>query len=252
MIPPDIAELLEREAARINNPAFIAADPVQFPRQFSALPDIEITALLAAHLAWGNRKMICRDCRRLLDLMHDSPAQFVLSQAFEELPDNLNIHRTFFARSLKHMLRGLRTIYARFGSLDAFCTSLHIKGQPQAPWLLAKALNNQLAQANGGLTDPRCLPLNLHNTALKRLNMALRWLVRRDGIVDIGAWSSLTPADLYIPLDVHVGNTARALAITARRANDRRTTLEITDALRTIRPLDPTYFDFALFGLSLP
>lgn len=251
MIAPEIAEILESEAARINTPAFIDADPVQFPRRFEQLADVEIVSILASHLAWGNRKMICRDIERLLALMDHRPAQWVMDGAFEEVPDELNIHRTFFGRNLKHLLRGLRSILREHGSLDTFAASLRISGTDCAPWQLAAALNARMAEANDGCTDSRCLPLNLESTALKRLNMALRWLVRRDGIVDMGVWTSLTPADLYIPLDVHVGNTSRALGLTSRKANDRRTTEEITAALRSLRPDDPTYFDFALFGVGV-
>lgn len=250
MIDSETAALLEAEAARINTPEFVPADPVQFPRRFEDKADVEITALLAAHLAWGNRKMICRDIERLLALAEHLPAQWVRSGGFEDVADEQNIHRTFFGRNLKHMLRGLRRIYASHDSLDSFCGSLRLSGREGAPWLLAEALNAQMAEANG-CSDSRCLPLNLQSTALKRLNMALRWLVRRDGIVDMGIWESLTPADLYIPLDVHVGNTSRALGLTSRRANDRRTAEEITAALRTLRPEDPTYFDFALFGVGV-
>ncbi len=251
MIPADVAELLRREAARINSPEFIALDPVQFPRRYSDQADIEIVSLLAAHMAWGNRKMICRDVERLLAQMTPSPAAWVRNGAFESIPDDQNIHRTFFGRNLKHMLRGLELILNRYPTLDAWAATLDLRGKPDAPWLLAEALNRCLAEANGGQGDPRCFPLNLRSTALKRLNMALRWLVRRDGIVDMGLWRSLDPADLYVPLDVHVGDTARSLGLTSRRANDRKTTCEITEALRTLNPDDPALFDFALFGLGL-
>lgn len=247
---PEIAELLEREAARINSPEFIGADPVQFPRRFSRQDDVEIVALLASHMAWGNRKMICNDIERLLALMQGQPAAWVRNGAFEEIPDDRNIHRTFFGRNLKHMLRGLERILRRYPTLDAFAATLNLRGRESAPWLLAEALNQEMAAANG-CSDSRCLPLNLKTTALKRLNMALRWLVRDDGIVDLGLWKSLSPADLYIPLDVHVGDTARSLGLTSRKANDRTTTNEITSQLRSLRPSDPAVFDFALFGIGL-
>ncbi len=250
-VPDDIAELLESEAARINSTGFIAADPVQFPRRFSSQADVEIVSLLAAHLAWGNRKMICRDVERLLALMEHRPALYVAEGAFEELPDGLNIHRTFFARNLKHMLRGVRRIYAAHGSLDAFCRACGASHSAFPAWTLAAAMNHEMAEAGGGVGDSRCLPLNLNTTALKRLNMALRWLVRNDGIVDMGLWRSLTPAQLYIPLDVHVGDTARDLGLVTRKANDRRTVVDLTETLRTLRPDDPVYFDFALFGIPL-
>lgn len=251
MIDPEVALLLEREASRINSTGFIAADPVQFPRRYSDAADIEIVSLLAAHLAWGNRKMICRDIERLLEMMTPSPAAWVRNGAFESVADGQNIHRTFFGRNLKHMLRGLESILNEHPTLDAWASTLDLKGKECAPWLLAEALNQRMAAANGGSGDARCFPLNLKTTALKRLNMALRWLVRRDGIVDLGIWHSLEPADLYIPLDVHAGNTARALGLTTRKANDRRTTEDITAALRTLRPDDPAFFDYALFGLGI-
>jgi len=251
MMAPETAALLEREAARINSPEFIGADPVQFPRRYASQADVEIVALLASHMAWGNRKMICRDVERLLAQMGPEPSAWVRDGAYEDIADGQNIHRTFFGRNLKHLLRGLERIYAKYPTLDAFAATLHLSGRDCAPWLLAGALNAEIAEANGGVSDSRCLPLNLQATALKRLNMALRWLVRRDGIVDMGLWTSLSPADLYIPLDVHVGDTARALGLTSRKANDRRTTVEITEALRTLRPDDPALFDYALFGIGM-
>lgn len=251
MIAPEVADLLEREARRINSTEFIAADPVQFPRRFARQEDAEIVALLASHLAWGNRRMICRDVERLLDRMEGQPAAWVRDAAFEEVADSENIHRTFFGRNLKHLMRGLERIYSRYPTLDAYAATLGLKGREGAPWLLAEALNREMAAANDGREDSRCLPLNLKTTALKRLNMALRWLVRRDGIVDLGLWESLSPADLYIPVDVHAGNTARELGLTARKANDRRTCEGITLALRQLNPEDPALYDFALFGLGV-
>ncbi len=242
--------LLDSEAARINNPAFIDLDPVQFPRRFTALPDIEIAALLCSSIAWGNRKMICRNCDRMLALMGHDPYNYVMDRAYEDLPDG-NIHRTFFASDLRHFLRGLHAIYSRFGSLNDFARH-HRAGDDEFPsWRLVELINGELCAANEGRSDSRCLPLNLQQTALKRVNMALRWLVRNDGIVDLGVWNAITPAQLYIPLDVHVGDTARNLGLVTRKANDRRTTVELTQILRTLRPDDPVIYDYALFGIGI-
>ena len=251
-IDPQTAQLLEHEAARIHCPDFVTADPVQFPRRFDRKEDIEIVSLLGSHLAWGNRKMICRDIERLLDRMEGEPARWIREGEFESGSDDEKIHRTFFGRNLKHFCRGLQKILAENQTIDDFCRHIGA-AQTEAPaWALAAAMNQQMAEANDGRTDSRCLPLALDSSALKRLNMALRWLVRKDdGIVDLGVWDSLTPAQLYIPLDVHVGNTSRALGLTSRKANDRRTAVEITEALRSLRPEDPTYYDFALFGVGV-
>lgn len=249
----ETAELLLTEAQRINSPEFIADDPVQFPRKFvESKADAEITALLAAHLAWGNRRMICRDADRLISVMMDSqPHAWMMDEAYEEIDDSTNIHRTFFGRNLKHLMRGLRAIYSRHGTLDDFCRHCAAPTTELPAWHLAEAMNGVLAEANEGRTDSRCLPLNLRTTALKRLNMALRWLVRRDGIVDMGLWESLTPAQLYIPVDVHVGDVARELGLITRAANDKQTAIEITRQMRTIAPDDPALLDFALFGIGV-
>ncbi len=239
------------EAGRINTPAFIVDDPVQFPRRFERQEDIEIAALLAAIIAWGNRKMICRDAEKILDIMGDHPVDYVRDGAYEDLDPDMNLHRTFFVRNFQHLLRGLREIYRKYPNLDAFSESIRA-GESEAPaWHLVGAMNEIIAEANGGVRDSRSLPQNLKTTALKRINMALRWLVRDDGIVDLGIWRSIPKSKLFIPLDVHVGNTARQLGLISRKANDRLTTEQLTARLREWRPDDPTFYDYALFGIGI-
>ncbi len=249
-IDTDILEMLDTAARRINSPAFIADDPVQFPRRFDRLQDIEIAALLTATISWGNRKIICRDADRMLALMGHDPYLYLMEEGYEDLPD-ANIHRTFFTANLRHYLRGLRSIYTRYGSLQEMVRKECIAASPLPAWEMVEHINRYLAEANSGCGDSRCLPLNLHTTALKRVNMALRWLVRNDGIVDMGVWDCLTPAQLYIPLDVHVGNTARDLGLLSRKANDKQAAVELTDLFRRVRPEDPVWYDYALFGIGI-
>lgn len=246
-----IERLLFEAAARINVPQFIADDPVQFPHRFSSLPDIEISALLSATLAWGKRTMICRDCERLFDMMGASPYEWVMSDAVEALDPSQNIHRTFFARNLRHYVAGLRRIYSRYSTLQEFAADEGVAKSEFPAWHLAAALNREFKAANNGCTDSRCLPLSLQTTALKRLNMALRWLVRNDGMVDLGVWDILTPAQLFIPLDVHAATTARSLGLLKRASNDRKAAVELTETMRAFSPDDPALLDFALFGLGI-
>lgn len=246
-----LSRILHDAAARINVPGFVADDPIQFPRRFSAPADIEIVSLLISTLSWGKRSMICRDCNRLLDIIGNSPLEWVMNRGDELLDPNMNIHRTFFARNLRHYVAGLRRIFSRFDTLEAFAANEKINHSEVPAWALAAALNREFAAANGGEGDSRCLPLNLDTSALKRLNMALRWLVRNDGIVDLGLWTLLKPSQLYIPLDVHVGNTARHFGLLTRKANDRKAAVELTETLRKFNPDDPTLLDFALFGLGV-
>lgn len=251
IVIPEVADLLDREARRINAPEFVDADPVQFPRRFTALADIEIAAFLSATIAWGNRKMICSNCNKMLRLMDFQPYNYVMDKGYEELGERFNIHRTFFSDDFAYFLRGLRAIYSRYPSVDAFAKANKVGENAFPSWELVRLLSQEFAVANGGTTNSRCLPSGLDTTALKRINMALRWLVRNDGIVDLGVWSSIRPSQLFIPLDVHVGNTARTLCLLTRRGNDRKAVEQLTALLRSLRPDDPVVYDFALFGIGV-
>ncbi len=254
MTERDLKDLLDTEAARINSPSFIGDDPVQFPRRFSELRDIEIASLLSATIAWGNRKMICRDCDKMLSLMDNQPYKYMMDEGYEDLPDDMNIHRTFFTKHFKYYLRGLKKVYDECGSLQEFARKLDIASDPAPAWKLVEGINMKLAEANPDQPveyASRCLPQNLVTSALKRVNMALRWLVRTDGIVDMGVWDVINPSQLYIPLDVHVGDISRELGLLTRNANDRRSVNEVTDHLRRFNPADPTIYDFALFGIGM-
>lgn len=246
----DIKELLDAEAARINCLDFTLSDPVQFPRRFDDLRDIEIVSLLCSTIAWGNRTMICRNCEKMLGLMDYQPYAYVMDQGYEDLPDG-NVHRTFFNSNLRYYLRGLHQIYSKWGNLQNMVKSSGAADDPMPAWQIADHINQALRSANDGVSDSRCLPQNLNHTALKRLNMALRWLVRNDGIVDMGVWDALKPSQLFIPLDVHVGDVSRELRLLTRKSDDRKAVVELTDALRAMRPDDPVIYDFALFGIGM-
>ncbi len=249
-IDNDIRALLDEQARLINSPEFIADDPVQFPRRFDRLQDIETVALLSSAIAWGNRKMICRNCQKMIDLMEGRPYHYVIDRGYEELPDQ-NIHRTFFASDMRHFLRGLRLIFERYGSVQGLAQAKGIARSETPSWQLVEAINGIMAEANGGVCNSRCFPQNLATTALKRVNMALRWLVRDDGIVDMGVWDVIKPSQLYIPLDVHVGRISRELGLLERRSNDRIATIQLTESLRELRPDDPVIYDYALFGIGV-
>lgn len=245
-----LRERLDQALERINLPSFADADPVQFPRLFTDSRDIEISALLCSTIAWGNRKMIVRNCQRMLEIMGNTPYEYVKSQSYEDLDDDLNIHRTFFGRNFKYYLRGLHSLYARYGSLEALVAVSGAYCSESPAWTFAEALALSLAEANDGCKDTRCISMSA-TTPLKRLNMALRWLVRDDGIVDIGLWKVLKPSQLFIPLDVHVAEVSRNLGLIQRRSNDRKAVFELTEELRRWRPDDPVAYDFALFGIGM-
>lgn len=247
-----LKDTLDQLTARYNVPSFADRDPISFPKRFTDQRDIEISAFLTSVISWGRRQMILNNAERLHGMLDHRPYRFVMEGDIDSITDD-NIHRTFFGRHLRYALRGLREIYARHDSLEAFAADKDVQHHPSPAWRLAEEINAVFCQANNNCGESlsgasRCLPADSDKSALKRFNMALRWLVRNDGIVDIGCWSLLKPADLYIPLDVHSGNTARALGLLNRKANDRRAVEELTSALRQMRPDDPVAYDFALFG----
>ncbi len=240
-----IAALLESAALRHNTPRFVDNDPVQFPRRYAKLQDAEVVALLTSTMAWGRRDMILRDAERMLKRMGPSPYRHATEDDLSGWGSE-NVHRTLFGRDVRHYLKALRLIYGRHESLNSFFLS----HGAESAWDVARLLGEQLTAANG-THNSRCLPIHLENSALKRVNLMLRWMVRDDGIVDLGRWNFITPAQLCIPLDTHVLKTAVRFGLLKSRTPSRRAALALTDVLRPLRPEDPVYYDFALFGLGL-
>jgi len=230
---------------KVCTPGFIPLDPVQFPRRYTKREDIEIAAFLSATIAWGRRDIILRSAEKMFALTGPSPYKFVMSGEYKKLKD-ANIHRTFFQDDLKYFCRGLEHCYTKYGNLEKLfaCTPNVWEGFALFREEMAKANTGRYSKhiSNPGEED-------MGGSACKRLNLALRWLVRK-GPVDLGLWKSVKPAALYIPLDVHVARTARKLAILERRSNDKKAVVELTEKLREFDPHDPVKYDFALFGMG--
>ena len=242
-----LKEYLDEQTIRINTSAFIENDPVQFPRRYTRLQDIEIVAFLSATIAWGKRTIILKSAERMLSKMGESPYDFVMNEGFKTL-GTANVHRTFFEQDLAYILKGFNSIFLRFGSIETF-----LKNIPNLnnAWDITGVLYNEIKKANENKHNSKCFSSNYEKSALKRINLALRWLVRNDGIVDLGVWTFMNPGQLYIPLDVHVGNTARELGLLQRTSNDRKAVEQLTFMLRRFCPEDPVKYDFALFGIGI-
>lgn len=241
-----LRKILEEKVALYNRKEFINDDPISFPHSFTKREDIEISALLASVIAWGNRPMILRSCNKMFhDIMGGAPYSYVMSGSWEQLDDRQNIHRTFFAADFKYICRGLKSIYTKYGTMEALFIGCSV-------WEGIENLRQELAAVNGGrmsrhISNP--VPQKgKPASACKRMLMMLRWLCRKDGIVDIGIWQNVHPSQLMMPIDVHVARTARQLGLVTRKQNDRRTVEELTAKLRELSPDDPVRYDFALFG----
>jgi len=235
----------EFSSSEENAKDFIRHDPVQFPLRYVkkrglCKADVEISAFLTATIAWGRRDLILRSAEKLFTLMAPGPAEFVMNGNYRKLK-NGNIHRTFFESDLSYFCKGFRHCYAKYSSLESLFS--------QAPdiWQGIALFREEMAAANGGCYSKQIASPDA-NSACKRINLALRWLVRK-GPVDIGLWKSIKPSDLYIPLDVHVARNARRLGLLQRKSNDKKAVIELTEKLKEFCPEDPVKYDFALFSL---
>ena len=239
---------LDKLYSQINKPEFIKDDPVKFPHRYEARQDREIAAFLAATIAWGRRDLILKSAEKIFSLMGSSPYSFVMEGNFLKLKDRgLSLHRTFFEGDLLYFCRGLRACYTRYGSLEVLFNS-DSTGSNINIWKGIKLFRETMTEGNRGLYSKHVS--NPADSACKRLNLALRWLVRQEGPVDLGLWKSISPASLFIPLDVHVGRTARHLGLLERKANDKKAVFALTENLRKLCPEDPVKYDLALFGFG--
>ena len=251
----DLKGYLDELVAKNNTEAFIKDDPVQFPHRYNDKRDIEIVAFLVATIAWGNRKMILNNANKMLEIMGKSPYDFVMSGGWDKLDADKCVHRTFFGRDLKYYCRGLKHTYEvpRFARNDNSLEDIFYNEEHDV-WRGIQNFRDLMAEANGctskHISNPSCCEPK-KGSACKRLHMALRWLVRNDGIVDLGIWNRLSPKNLMIPLDVHVARVSRDLGLIDRKSNDRQTVEMLTAKLREFDAKDPVKYDFALFGVEL-
>ncbi len=253
VIPGHIAELLESKFRQFNVPRFIPNDPVSIPHQFSRMQDIEITGFFAAILAWGQRKTIIAKCRELIACMDNAPYDFIRHHTDGDLkPFTAFRHRTFNATDTLYFLHFLQQHYQQYNSLeDAFVRTI----SPSDPTIEQGLTGfNHYFSTSPFFPDRtrKHIATPARQSACKRLNMFLRWMVRQDAYgVDFGLWKRIRPAQLVCPCDVHVERVARHLGLITRPKADWQTALELTENLRLLDPNDPVKYDFALFGLGV-
>ena len=246
----ELKEFLDSKVTQYNNPKFIESDPIQIPHQFSIKEDIEIAGFLTATIAWGNRKSIINNAKRLIELLDNVPFDFVMNHEESDLEKLLPfVHRTYngddaiqFIKSLQHIYKnhnGLETVFAKHAENNSLQTAI-------SKFKTAFFEIDHLERTKKHVGDP------IKNSAAKRINMFLRWMIRNDNAgVDFGIWKSLSPTQLSCPLDVHSGNVARKLGLLNRKQNDGKALFELDTALRNLDKNDPVKYDFALFGLGV-
>lgn len=246
----NIRKLIHRKSLDMQTDAFIQSDPLSIPKNFKKKQDIEITALWIAVLSWGNRKSIINSGRRLLDLMQREPYDFILHHTEKDKGAFLEFkHRTFQPIDALYFLDFFQWYYGNHESLEtAFFPQ---KKYPKANTKEALERFHEIffSLEHAPRRTRKHIATPARKSSCKRLNMFLRWMVRRKG-VDFGLWQRASPAQLVVPLDIHVHRTALKLGLMKRKIADWQAAEELTTQLIKWRPRDPTFYDYGLFALG--
>ncbi len=244
-----IKNLLDKKYLEFNNINFIKNDPIQIPKMFSKKEDIEISGFLTSIIAWGQRKTIINNAKKLINLMDNSPYDFIIDHKPNDLKRFENFkHRTFNADDCIFFITSLQNIYKNHKGLE---NTFFIKDNKNIINSIDKFRNiffeiEHLRRSQKHISNVR------KNSAAKRINMFLRWMIRNDNNnVDFGLWNNFLPSQLLMPLDVHTSNVSRKLGLLERKQNDLKAVVELTENLKKFDKNDPVKYDFALFGLGV-
>ena len=242
--------LLDSKYELYNKFDFIETDPIQVPHRFTKKQDIEISAFLTATIAWGQRKSIIKNAKNLMSLMENEPFDFLVNASDNEIKRfTYFVHRTFQGIDCKFFIESLKNIYVKHKGLETVFT----KGYEQNSSIFSAI--SHFREVFFSITYPPRTSKHISdvtaNSSAKRINMFLRWMVRKDSNgVDFGLWNKIPTSALMLPLDLHTGNVGRRLQILTRKQNDWLAVNEITEILRLFDVKDPIKYDFALFGIG--
>jgi uncharacterized protein (TIGR02757 family) len=248
----ELKRFLDKKVELYNQPAFIRNDPISIPHLFNKKQDIEIAGFFAAVFSWGNRTTIINKSKELMQRMDNAPHQFILQHSKKDLKKIIDFkHRTFNASDLLYFLQFLQGHYRKNKSLEnAFAGGMNKNDDTVENGL--NAFRKYFFIYEHERRTEKHIASPAFNSSCKRLNMFLRWMVRRDNKgVDFGIWEKISPSQLICPLDLHVARVAKRLKILERKQTDWLAALELTQYLRTLDSNDPVKYDFALFGLGV-
>lgn len=248
----EIFDFLEEKYFKYNNLSFIEKDPISIPHLFEKKEDVEIAAFFTATISWGQRISIIKSATELMKLMDNSPHLFIISASEKELmPLKKFVYRTFNGDDTLFFIKSLRNIYKKYGGIE----ELFINGFNKSDENLINGIANF---RNAFFKLPHKQRIEKHfsnplkNSSSKRLNMFLRWMIRKDkNKVDFGIWKNIKSSQLLCPLDIHSGRVARELGLLKRKQDDLKAVIELTDKLKEFDHNDPVKYDFALFGLGV-
>lgn len=243
--------MLDELVDQYNCASFIENDPIRIPHSYTTKEDREIAGFLTSTLAWGNRKAILKSSMQLMQWMDDSPADFIHNASKKDFEPFVNFkYRTFNGTDCVFFLKSLQNIYQNKGGLEQVFTDAYLKNNSIKDAIYS--FRSLFFEPEHEIRTEKHVANTTKNSAAKRINMFLRWMVRKDSNqVDFGIWDTIEMKDLMIPLDVHTGTIAREFELLKRKQNDWKALEELMNELRKYDPIDPVKYDFALFGLGV-
>ncbi len=249
----DLKFFLDKKVDEYNQPFFIHDDPISIPHRFSKTQDVEIAGLFAAIFAWGNRTIIINKCNELLQLMDNAPYDFMRHHTDADLKAFLQFkHRTFNTTDLLYFISFLQYFYSQHLSLESAFSIWLTEEDETIEQALVHFHHYFFSLPYAPERTKKHIATPERGSHCKRLNMFLRWMVRKDNKgVDFGIWNEIKPAQLVCPVDVHVARVARRLNLLTAKQLNWKAALELTQHLRTFDQDDPVKYDFALFGLGI-
>lgn len=241
-----------------NRKEFIENDPIKFPYRYKDKRDIEISGFVSSWLAYGNRINILKTLERIHLEFHTSPLEFIQRRGFEKYKDSKgNLYRFYTYNDYYMLCQRFYDIYITEENQSLEDKVISVRENQEESLSLEKNIDNKSIKRLGLISSLieifsgiKGVPIN-NISSCKRLAMFLRWMVRRDGIVDLGIWDKVSPKDLILPLDTHSYRMSLELGLTNRKTNDMKTALEITGVLEEAFPEDPALGDFSLFGYGV-
>ena len=250
-----IKKILDQKVKQYNQKSFIVKDPICIPHLYQKQQDIEIAAFFAAIFAWGNRTTIINKSTELMQKMDNAPYAFCLTHQPKDLKRLFGFkHRTFNDTDLLYCIAFLKAHYQHNESLETAFFKDHQTGKRinTVEGALCNFQSYFMSMEDAPQRTRKHISSPAARSTCKRLNMFLRWMIRKDHTgVDFGIWESITPSELIIPIDVHVARIARTLGILTRPQTDWQAALELTAYCRTLDSKDPVKYDFALFSLGV-
>jgi uncharacterized protein (TIGR02757 family) len=253
MQQPALINFLEKKVKEYDQLSFIENDPICIPHIFSKKQDIEIAAFFAAIFAWGNRTTIINKAKELMQLMDMQPHDFCVHHSEKELKQLLHFkHRTFNSTDLLYFIAFFKMHYSKHHSLETAFTQWMHEQDENTEQALNGFYQYFFSLEHVPKRTMKHIACPAKKAACKRINMLLRWMVRKDKQrVDFGIWKQISPAQLVIPLDVHVARVARHFNLLHRKQTDWQAAVELTNEMKKLDAKDPVKFDFALFALGV-